>query len=170
MVPIVIGVVIGLNVVSNASTAHEVDSQKNEKFDFLYQDKSGYVDFNIAVALGGTKVDNGDTAIAYVKSGKASAFFLFPEDPATEKIRVFGKNEGIFNNGKYSAVAGQLLALSAKSAINNDTLSKISANKLDISTTTYSNGKEAGSLGDAIPPLLFLLIFYLVILLLEIKC
>ena len=166
LVPVAIAVVIGLNVVSNSSTTQSLNSQKNAKFSFSYVDASGRVDPLIAAAIGGKKVIDGEKAIAEVKSGELEAFFYFPKDPTTEAIRAYGVDGGIFNNGRYSAVAGQILKLSAQRALGDKTLSSLASEKFKIQSATFKDGKESGNLGDVIPPLLFLLIFYLVILLL----
>jgi ABC-2 type transport system permease protein len=166
LVPVAIGAVIGLNIVSNSSTEQKAESQKNEKFDFSYIDESGYINADVAKLVGGTRATNSDAAIAQVKTGKLTAFFYYPPNPVTQKILVYGKDTGVFDNGKYSAVAGALLSASANSKIDDQKLLAILANNLKIDTKTFSAGKESGSIGDAIPPLLFLLIFYIVILLL----
>jgi ABC-2 type transport system permease protein len=166
LVPVAIGAVIGLNVVSNSSTEQKAQSQKNEKFDFSYVDDSGFIQPDIAKLVGGTPTTNSEEAIAEVKEGKLTAFFYYPANPATQKILVYGEDTGVFDNGKYSAVAGALLSASANSKIADRKLSAILANNLRIDTKTFKEGKDSGSIGDAIPPLLFLLIFYIVILLL----
>ena len=166
MVPVAIAVVIGLNVVSNSSTTQSLNSQKNAKFSFSYVDASGHVDPLIAEAVGGKKATDSEKAITAVKSGELEAFFYFPKDPTTEAIRTYGRDGGIFNNGKYSAVAGQILKLSAQRALGDKALSSLATEKFKIQSATFKDGKESGNMGDVIPPLLFLLIFYLVILLL----
>lgn len=166
LVPVAIAVVIALNVVSNNVTSESLASQKYAKFHFSYIDESGYVNPIIAAAIGGKVIAERETAIAAVKSGELDAFFHFPKDPTSDAIRTYGKDSGIFNNGKYSAVAGEILRLSAQSALKDKTLSSLASNKFKIQSDTFKDGKESGNLGDAIPPLLFLLIFYLVILLL----
>ncbi len=166
LVPVAIAVVIALNVLSNSSTTQTLDSQKNAKFSFSYIDDSGYVNPVIAQAVGGKLTADSGKGIAAVKSGKLDAFFYFPKDPTKDSIRTYGKDGGIFNNGKYSAVAGQILKLSAENALGDKTLSTLATQNLKIKSATFKNGKESGNIGDVIPPLLFLLIFYFVILLL----
>jgi len=166
LVPVAIGAVLGLNIVSNSSTTQKTEAQKNERFDFSYIDMSGYVEDEIARAAGGTIAPNLDQAIADVKSGELTAFFYFPPKPASQKILVYGADKGVFDNGKYSAVAGALLSASAQSKISDKESLAILTSSLRIDSQTFSAGRASGSIGDAIPPLLFLLIFYLVILLL----
>ena len=166
LVPVAIAVVIALNILSNSSTTQTLDSQKNAKFSFSYIDASGYINPLIAQVVGGRLATDSEKAIAAVKSGKLDAFFYFPKDPTKASIRTYGKDGGIFNNGKYSAVAGQILKLSAENALGDKTLSTLATEKFKIKSATFKDGKESGNIGDVIPPLLFLLIFYFVILLL----
>lgn len=79
---------------------------------------------------------------------------------------VYGVDKGIFDNGKYSAVATQLLQLSVQNKIGNKELASLVAGKVNVKSTAFLHGKESGSIGDVIPPMFFLVIFYLVLLLL----
>lgn len=166
LVPFAIAAILGLNIISSTSTSRTAESQKVARFSFEYVDDSGYVNSSIAHAFGGKVTTDGEAAIRAVKSGDLEAFFLFPNDPTKESIRSYGLDKGIFNNGKYGAVAGQILKLSAEQAIGDKTLSALAVNKLNLQSITYKSGKESGNLGDVIPPLLFLVIFYMVIVLL----
>lgn len=166
LVPFAIGAILGLSIFSNSLGAKTSESQKDARFNFEYVDDSGYVNADIARVFGGRVAADSETAITAVKSATLDAFFHFPKDPTQDAIRSFGVDKGIFNNGKYGAVAGQILKLSAEQAIGNETLAVLAVNKLNLKSVTYRNGKESGNLGDVIPPLLFLLIFYLVIVLL----
>lgn len=166
LVPIAIAAILGLNILSNVSTSKTSESQKDARFNFEYIDDSGYVNSEIAKEFGGKITSDSESAISAVKSGTLDAFIQFPKDPTREAIRSYGVDKGIFNNGKYGAVAGHILKLSAEQTIGNPILSALVTNKLDLKSITYKGGKESGNLGDVIPPLLFLLIFYFVIVLL----
>ena len=166
IVPVVGAIVIALIVLSNTSTGNSVDSQKNAKVTFTYSDASGLVDPAIASAFGGSVATDSSTAIARVKSGKQDAYFAYPTHPAKQHTKVYGTDEGIFQDGKYSAIATQLLVASVQKKIGNGELSTVVAGNLPVDATTYKNGAVSGGIGGVIPPLLFLVIFYLVIVLL----
>jgi ABC-2 type transport system permease protein len=166
IVPVIGAIVIALVVLSNTSTDNSVNSQKNAKLTFTYSDASGMVDPAIASAFGGSVADDPAAAIAAVKSGKLDAYFAFPANPAKQHTQVYGTDEGIFQNGKYSAIATQLLVASAQKKIGNPSLTTIAQGNLPVDATTYKNGEASGGIGGVIPPLLFLVVFYLVILLL----
>ncbi|NTW28161.1 MAG: ABC transporter permease [Coriobacteriia bacterium] len=166
IVPILLGVVIALVVLSNTTTTDQVNSQKNAKFTFAYTDASGYVDPDIAIAFGGSVVTDDAQAIADVRSGKLGAYFAYPSDPAKQPTKVYGADSGIFENGKYAAVATQLLVASAQTKIGDQTLTALAQGTFPVTSTTYEAGRESGGINEVIPPLAFLVIFYIVIVLL----
>jgi ABC-2 type transport system permease protein len=166
IVPVILGIVIGLVTLSNSSTDASVNSQKSAKFTFSYTDASGRVDPAIVKAIGGTEAAEPAAAIAAVKAGKLDAFFDYPANPAKQHTMVYGIDKGIFNDGKYSSVATQILVASAQAKIGDKDLTTIAQGNLPIDATTYKDGVVSGGFSGLIPPLLFLVIFYVVILLL----
>lgn len=166
IVPVIGAIVIALVVLSNTSTDNSVNSQKNAKLTFTYSDASGMVDPTLATAFGGSVADDPAAAIAAVKAGKLDAYFAFPANPAKQHTQVYGTDEGIFQNGKYSAIATQVLVASAQKKIGNPAMTTIAQGDLPVDATTYKSGEVSGGIGGVIPPLLFLVVFYLVILLL----
>ncbi|MFA5844158.1 MAG: ABC transporter permease [Coriobacteriia bacterium] len=166
IVPVALGVVIGLVVVANTSTASQVDSQKDARFTFTYSDASGYVDPALVTALGGSKATDEARAIADVRSGKTDAYFAYPSDPAKQPTKVYGADEGIFENGKYSAVARRILVAGAQGRVGDKALTALVQGDFPVTSTTYKEDRESGGINEVIPPLAFLAIFYVVIVLL----
>jgi len=167
IVPVVMGIVIGLMVMSNTTTSSQVDAQKSAKFTFAYSDASGYVNPAVVAALGGSKAADPARAIADVRSGKADAFFAYPSDPVKQSTKVYGADKGIFENDKYASVASQILVSSAQGKIGDKTLATLAQGNLPVTSTTYKAGQESGGIAEVIPPLLFLVIFYLLIVMLS---
>lgn len=166
IVPVLGAIIIALVVLSNTATDNSVNSQKNAKLAFTYSDASGLVNPSIASEFGGTVATDPGAVIAAVKSGKLDAYFQYPSNPAKQHTNVYGTDEGIFQNGKYSAIATQLLVASAQNKIGDPTLAALAQGNLPVDATTYKNGEASGGLAGVIPPLLFLVVFYLVILML----
>lgn len=167
IVPVIIGIVVALIVAANTSTDNSVTSQKDQKFSFSYSDASGVVDPAIVKSLGGTEASSGADAIAAVKSGDLDAYFAYPADPAKQATKVYGVDKGIFDNGKYSSVATRILTASAEAKVGDAKLSSLVQGTGPVEATTYdSSGNLSGGIGSVIPPLLFLALFYVVILLL----
>jgi ABC-2 type transport system permease protein len=166
LVPVAMATVIALIVTANSTTATQAESQKLARFTFAYTDSSGYVDSGLVTGLGGSKSNDPAQAIADVQSGKLDAYFAYPSDPATQSTQVYGVDKGIFENGKYTAVATYILVASAQARIGEKALIPLVQGTVPITSTTYKGGQESGGIEGIIPPLVFLAVFYVVIVLL----
>ena len=165
-IPVALVIVFALVILSNQSTSTTAKAQKNAHLSFTYTDDSGLVTDTLAATYGGTKTTDGARAIAEVKTGTVDAYFVFPVDPVTQPVRVYGTDKGIFENGKYDAVAKQILIAAAQQKISSPQLTALAQGNVTIKSQTYRDGKVSGGLNAVIPPLLFLLIFYVSIILL----
>ena len=165
-VPLALATVFALVAASNASTASTANAQKNAALTFTYTDQSGLITDAVAKTFGGTVAPDGASAIAAVKAGKAEAYFAFPADPSRQPVHVYGADKGIFQNGTYDAVAKQMLLTGAEQKIGSPELASVTRGEVQIDSVTYKNGVVAGGLTSVIPPLLFLVVFYLVIIML----
>ena len=166
VVPVVLVIVSLLVSASNSSTDTSAQELKNARFTFAYTDASGLIDPTIAARAGGRVASSATSGIGAVRTGRLNAFFAYPEHPESETIRVYGTDKGVFANGQYSAVAQQLLQTSASRRIGSSQLSRLAAGNTDTTTITYHDGREAGGIGAVVPPLMYLLIFYILIVLL----
>jgi ABC-2 type transport system permease protein len=167
IVPVIIGIVVGLIAASDTSTSSSLNEQKNAKFSFSYTDASGIVNPEIVRAIGGHSATSSAEAVAAVKKGTLDAYFAYPKDPVKQATKVYGVDKGIFDNGQYSSVATEILTLSAEGKVGNARLSALVQGTAPVTSTTYNAaGQVSGGIGSVIPPMLFLAIFYVVILLL----
>jgi ABC-2 type transport system permease protein len=165
-VPAAIAVIFGLIFLSGQSSSATADAQKNAQLTFKYTDASGLVTDAGAGAFGGTKTTDGPGAIAAVRGGTLAAYFAFPANVATQPILVYGADKGIFANGTYEAVARAVLVSAAQQKIGSPQLTAVTQGNVTITSQTFKGGQVSGGIGDAIPPLLFLVIFYLIIVML----
>ena len=166
-IPVVMAIVFALVYLSNSTTAASADAQKTATMAFNYTDGSGLIAPDIATAMGGTKVTDPGQALEDVKKGLTDAYFAYPAEPATQPVKVYGADEGIFENGKYDAVAKQLLTASAQATVGSPQLMAAAGGNVKTEATTFKDGQESGGFGAAVPPLIFLLIFYISIILLS---
>ena len=167
LVPIVIGIVMALVILGNTSAASAIDAQSDAKLTFTYSDASGYVDPAVATALGGTAVIDDAAAIAAVKAGDEDAHFVYPADPATTPTQVYGVDKGLFGNGQYDGMATQVLIISAQDQIGDPALTTLAQGNVAMTATTFTDGEEAAGFVGMIPPLIFVVIFFLVFTLLS---
>jgi len=165
-VPLAVALLFMVVLLSNQNTDQTSQAQKNAQFSFTYTDASGLVTDAVAAEFGGTKASSGAQAIADVKAGTVQAYFAFPADPATEPVRVYGVDSGVFGNGKYSAVARQILVTGAQQKIGSPMLSAVSQGNVSVTEEMYKDGQLSSGLNGVIPPMLFLVIFYVSIIML----
>jgi len=166
-IPVVMAIVFALVYLSNSSTAASEDAQKNAAVTFTYTDDSGLIADGTATAMGGRKATDPEQALQDVKRGTTEAYFAYPSEPATQPVKVYGTDTGIFENGKYDAVAKQLLIASAQAEVGSPQLTAAASGAVKTEAQTFKDGQPAGGFGSAIPPLIFLLIFYVSIILLS---
>ena len=166
IVPIVLSIVFGLVYVSNKSVSSGLAAQRRATFTFEVADASGLVNYSVVRHFGGVPEKSVAAGIAQVRAGRIDAFFSFPRNPSTSTVRVYGKDVGIFNNGKYPTVATEILRLSADTRIASPVLSLLARGGVRVDLTTYRDGVKSSGLKGLIPPLIYLLIFYIVLILL----
>jgi len=165
-VPVILIVVFALVFVSNSATDKSAEEQKNAQFSFEYTDASGLIDEAVIAQLHGQQAQSKDSGIAAVRSGQVEAFFAYPEDPTSQDIEVYGADQGLFENGKYSSVAEAILQSSVEKKLDAPQATAIIQGDVSTDVTTYREGEPTGGFGSVIGSLLFLAIFYVVILLL----
>jgi len=165
-IPAALAVVFGLVFISGQSSSTTADAQKDTRLTFQYSDASGLVTDTLAGTFGGTRTTDDAAAIAAVRAGALDAYFAFPADPATQPVRVYGSDKGVFQNGTYDAVAKQILVSAAQQKINSTQLTAVAQGDVKVTSQTYKGGQVSGGIAVVIPPLLFLVIFYLSIVML----
>lgn len=166
-IPVVIAIVFALVYLSNSSTQASADAQKTASMSFSYTDDSGLIDSAIASAMGGRKAADPARALLDVKKDLHDAYFAYPAEPSQQSVKVYGADKGVFENGKYDAVAKQLLTASAQAKIGSPALTAAAGGEIKTDVRTFKNGEEGGGIGTVIPPLVFLLIFYVSLILLS---
>jgi ABC-2 type transport system permease protein len=105
--------------------------------------------------------------LADVKAGRSEAYFVYPANPATEPVKVYGADQGVFDNGKYEAVAKQLLVSAAQDRVGSAELTAAASGEMKFEVETYKDGQVSGGMNSVVPPLMFLVIFYVSIILLS---
>jgi ABC-2 type transport system permease protein len=166
-IPVLLVVIFGLVYASNSSTAANEEAQKNSSLNFTYSDASGVIPEPLAAAVGGKPATNPDAALAAVKDGSSDAYFDFPADPSTQPVKVYGADKGVFENGKYEAVAKQLLTTAAQAQVGSPQLTAALSGGVAYESETYRDGRVSGGVGSVIPPMLFLVLFYISLILLS---
>ncbi|AZI57315.1 ABC transporter permease [Nakamurella antarctica] len=158
--PAAIAVIFVLISISNSTTSSTADAQKSAQFSVAYTDDSHLISDQIALRFGATLASSPGQGIEGVKDGTTEAYFAFPADPTVDTIEVYASDRGIFENGKYSAVAQEMLSQAVQQKIGSAQLALIAERPAAITVITFQGATESGGLNSAIPPLMFILIFY----------
>lgn len=160
--PLLFAAIFGIAFASNKSTEDAVANLNKQQFSFEITDDSGVVKPELITASGAVQIDSKEAGRAHAESGSVDAYIYYPRDLATNKIEIYAKDVGIFDNAKYSAVAQALLTSSVQGGVPADVLAIIQG-KVESEIKTYRDGKEFDSFKQMIAPGIFLVLFYLLI-------
>lgn len=164
-IPALIGVVVAVVYFSNVSTSDREEEVRNTPFSLIIDDQTGIIEDSTVRALKAERTTDKQAAIEKVRTGKIDAFFYYPHDVAGQPIEIYNKNDGVMDNSKYSDIATTLLKTSATAAVASPDIIAILNGTVKTEQKNYEDGKEANILGKIIPPMLFLIAFYSVIVL-----
>jgi ABC-2 type transport system permease protein len=164
-VPVLLAAVLMLSYFSGNAADKANEKAKKTPFSVAVLDQSGLVSKAVLAATGSRVVTDKPAEIAAVESGTVDAFFYYPHDITTQAVEIYAKDDGIFNNSKYTAVATSLLQAGLIEQIGGGERAALLQHGPNTSLVTYKNGEVTKGFGRAIVPGLFLVLFYAVIVL-----
>lgn len=160
--PLMFAALYGIVFWSQITTMQAAKELEKQEFSLAVTDDSKLVRPELLMAAKTKTVESKEAGINDVKNGKIDAYIYFPKDISKQKVEVYGKDVGLFQNGKYGAVAQSLLSQSVASSVSQAQVA-ILQNKVQVSSTTYLDGKEHGGINEMIAPGLFLVIFFMLV-------
>ena len=160
--PLMFAALYGIMFWSQSTTMQAAKELEKQEFSLAVTDDSKLVRPELLMAAKTKTVESKEAGINDVKNGKIDAYIYFPNDISKQKVEVYGKDVGLFQNGKYGAVAQSLLSQSVASSVSQAQVA-ILQNKVQLSSTTYLDGKEHGGINEMIAPGLFLVIFFMLV-------
>ncbi len=160
--PVVITLVFAVIFFSNQATEQASLDTKNQKISLAVTDSAQLINPSLLDEIKAKKIQSKDEGIAAVKSGSIDAYFYYPSDVSTQKVEVYAKDVGLFDNNRYRGMAEALIQQSAIANVDSQTLS-ILQNKVNYDSTTYKNGSEYDGFKQLIAPGAFLVLFYILI-------
>lgn len=160
--PIMMGVIFGIVFWSNQATMDAASQVTEQKFSIALTDDSELIKPELIQAFEARVIENKQTGIEQVKSGQVDAYFYYPADLSKQKIEVYGKDVGLFDNGRYDGIANMLLNESVNSQVS-AAQRAILQDQVEVSSVMYRDGKPYDGIREMIAPALFLLLFYLLI-------
>ncbi len=160
--PIIICAVFAIIFFSNKTTDEAANNTKNQKFSILVTDESGLINPALVSALGAKTTRDKQAAIDQVTSGKLDAYIYYPKNVGKSHVEVYGKDVGLFDNGRYDGIAKVMLQQSVAPTVSPQTTA-ILQDKVVFSDTTYKDGKQFDGFAQLIAPGIFLVLFYALI-------
>lgn len=160
--PLMMASVLGIVVASNKATEDATKKMQQATFSMQITDNSHLLDTRILSTIKATAPASKQAGIDAVTSGKVDAYFYYPADLSKDKIEIYSKDVGMFDNGKYDSVAKALLTQSVASTVN-PSVAAVLSNKAQSVVSTYRDGVLYDSLKEAIAPGVFLVLFYFLI-------
>jgi ABC-2 type transport system permease protein len=160
--PVLIGAIFTIVYFSNTATEEAAQKTQDQKFSIELTDNSGLLQPSIISAIEAKTVSNKADGIAAVKNGTVDAYFYYPSDLTKQKIEVYGKEVGMFNNSRYTGVAESLLKQSVASTVDANVRATLTGS-LQLSSTMFKDGSEYDGIRQMIAPGIFLVLFYIVI-------
>ena len=162
--PLVFAATFGILFLSNKATDDAAEKLKEQSFSVAITDESNLVKPPLIAAAKAAEVKPSDkqAAINRVKDGQLDAYIYYPKDLDQQPIEIYGKDVGIFDNGRYDSLANGLLSASVQSDVN-PAIRKVVQGKVNSTSTVYRDGKVHDSIQEMILPGVFLILFYFLI-------
>lgn len=160
--PIMIGAIFGIIFISNKSSDAAASQLEKQAFSLEVTDESKLVKPELLTAVKATVITDKQQGINDAKSGKVDGYIYYPADLSKQSVEVYGKDVGLFDNGRYDGVAKNLLEQSVQSEVSPEIRSVIAGNT-STNVTTYRDGVVYDPIKQMILPAIFLVLFYLLI-------
>jgi ABC-2 type transport system permease protein len=160
--PVVIGMVIAIIYFSSEATEQASLDTVNQKFSLAVTDESKVIAPQLLEQLQAKTVSSKQQGIDDVKNGKLDAYFYYPADLSKNKVQVYAKDVGLFDNNRYQGTAETLLS-SSVAATTDPQIVTILQKKVAFDSKTYQDGAEYDGFKQLIAPGIFLVLFYVLI-------
>lgn len=160
--PVVMAIILGIVFMSNHATMDATDRLKDQQFRVAVTDSSGLILPQMLESIRAEAVDSRDQGIEKVRSGEIEAYFYYPQDLAKNSVEIYGKDVGIFENSRYSAVANTLIEQSATVGVGDDQRAVLQGG-VSMNSMVFRDGVEHDPVREMILPGLFIVLFYLLI-------
>ena len=160
--PLMMAAIFGIIFFANKSTGEAAAKLEKQQFSLEITDHSKLVDPTLASAIKASMIPDKQQGIDDVRTGKVEGYIYYPADLTKEPVEVYGKDVGMFENGKYAGVAHNLLLGSVQTTVSPQVSSVIQGTTAT-TVTTYRNGVVYDGVKEMILPGVFLVLFYLLI-------
>ncbi len=160
--PILIGAIFGIIYISNKSTNDAAEKLGKQSFSLEITDNSRLIRPELVTAIKARAVTDKAKAIEDVRQGKVDGYIYYPADLTKQPVEVYGKEVGLFDNGRYEGVAKNLLQQSVQAEVA-PAIQSVLTGTTTTNVTTFRDGEPYDAVKQMIFPGVFLILFYLLI-------
>lgn len=161
--PVIIAIAFTVLVISNKASNEAASATEDQRFSIAITDKSGVIKPKLLKQLHATTITDKQQGIEDVAGGTIDAFFYYPADLKSDKVDVYAKDVGLFDNNRYKSVAQSLLEQSVTSTVSDQTATILKGN-VGFNSITYKDGAAFDGFQQLIAPGAFLVLFYILII------
>ena len=160
--PLMVAVIFGVVFWSNQATLDATKKLQQQSFSWAITDDSGIINKDLAKQMKAQIITSKAEGIDKVKNNQLDGYIYFPKGLDKNTVEVYGKEVGLFQNERYSAVAQTLMTASVDTQIDPQ-IKLIVKEKVQTSSKMFKNGQEYNGVREMIAPGFFLVLFYLMI-------
>lgn len=160
--PVAMAAIFGIVYLSNKTTQDVANKMKDATFSIQITDETHLLSTQVLAAVKATVPVSKQAGIDAVKAGRVDAYFYYPANLSSDKIEVYAKDVGLFDNGKYDSVARALLSQSVSTTVSPNVAAVLSGTAAT-NVSTFRDGVPYDSFKQMIAPGIFLVLFYFLI-------
>ncbi len=160
--PILMIAIFGVVFLADQATENAASNLVDQKFSIVITDESKIINQTLIDSFGAKQVDSHEQGVNSVKNGEVDAYFYYPADLTKQKVEIYAQDVGLFNNGRYEAVANTLLHQSVADRVE-PVYQSVLQNNIKTDVATFRDGAEYDGLKEMVLPGLFLILFYFMI-------
>ena len=158
-IPVIMAIVFGLIFLSNSTTDTAADAQKKRPVTITYTDASGLITPRDRHRHRAAAAGSPDAGIQAVQSGAMDAYFAYPAEPERRPSRVYGRTRGSSRTAS-TTPSPEHATTPRPRQIGSPQLSALAAGAREDRDLHLGRPPRSGGIGSVVPPLMFLLIFY----------
>lgn len=160
--PVAMAAIYAVAFFSGQATEQAALDTQKQKFSFVVTDDSGLINKDILKSFEASETSDKQATISKVINGSLDAYFYYPKDLSKEKVEIYAKDAGLFDDSRYQGVANAILQSSVSSTVSPQQLAVLKGS-INYSSTLYKNGALYDGYKELIAPGIFLALFYILI-------
>lgn len=160
--PVIMAAVFAIIFFSGQASEKASLEASQQSFSIAITDTSGKVSPGVRESAKVTVITDKNDGIQRVQGGALDAYFYYPADVSTDKVEVYARDVGLFDNSRYQTVASSLLQQSVAGTIDSSTTAILQGG-VAFASVTYKDGQVFEGFKQLIAPGLFLVLFYILI-------